>query len=117
MLTEGLRHGRTRSLSNWLTRTTRPSTRGTVAFDVPRHPRQARIRSGGDDRQCGSTSQSPRRTADTAASAERECERLNAGIEEVDFDGAVDDRSRLPYELIQPLIATVPPPLSSTSTP
>jgi hypothetical protein len=37
-------------------------------------------------------------------SAERETERLGAGIEEFDRDGSIDDRFRLANQLVQPLV-------------
>ena len=38
-------------------------------------------------------------------SAERERERLDAGVDEVDGEGSIDDRLRLSRQLIQPLLA------------
>ena len=65
-----------------------PVDKGTVTFEVPQKAADRRAFGAAD-----------------VASAERECERLHAGIEELDLEGAIDDRPRLPYQLIQPLFA------------
>ena len=51
------------------------------------------------------------------ASAERERERLDASIEELDRERSIDDGLRLSDQLIEPLLGAVPLPPSSTSRP